>query len=83
MISRWVLPRWPGFNPRSGHVGFMVDKMVLEQIFFKYSGTSVYVLNPLVLQKKKVDIIRFMEHKHTNKNWTHKIQTNVYTCNIP
>jgi hypothetical protein len=30
-------PWWrPGFEPRSGHVGFVVDKTPLEQVFSKY-----------------------------------------------
>jgi hypothetical protein len=31
------LPQWgPGFEPTSGHVGFVVDKVALEQVFSKY-----------------------------------------------
>jgi hypothetical protein len=31
-------PRWSGFESRSGHVGFIVDKVALRQVFSKYSG---------------------------------------------
>jgi hypothetical protein len=29
-------PRWPGFEPRSGHVGFVVDKVALGRVFREY-----------------------------------------------
>jgi hypothetical protein len=29
-----------GFDPKSGHVGFVMDKVVLEQIFSEYFGFS-------------------------------------------
>jgi hypothetical protein len=29
-------PRLPGFDPRSGHVGFVVDEVALGQVFSKY-----------------------------------------------
>jgi hypothetical protein len=31
-------PRRPGFKPRSGDVGFMVDKVTLVQVFSEYFG---------------------------------------------
>jgi hypothetical protein len=31
-------PRRPGLEPRSGHVGFVVDKVALGQIFSEYFG---------------------------------------------
>jgi hypothetical protein len=31
-------PRRPGFQPRSGHVGFVVNKVALGQVFSKYLG---------------------------------------------
>jgi hypothetical protein len=31
-------PRRPGYDPRSGHVGFMVHKVPLEQVFPEYYG---------------------------------------------
>jgi hypothetical protein len=34
--SRRVRPRRPGFEDRSGHVGFVVDKMALEQVSSEY-----------------------------------------------
>jgi hypothetical protein len=30
-----------GFDPRSGHVGFVVDKVVLGQISSKYLGSGL------------------------------------------
>jgi hypothetical protein len=29
-------PRWPGFEPKSIHVGFVVDKVTLRQVFSEY-----------------------------------------------
>jgi hypothetical protein len=34
------LPRRPGFEPRSGHVWFVVDKVALGQVFSEYFGFS-------------------------------------------
>jgi hypothetical protein len=31
-------PRRPGFEPGSGHVGFVADKLALEQVFSEYFG---------------------------------------------
>jgi hypothetical protein len=31
-------PRRPGFNPRSGHMGSVVDKVALGQVFSEYFG---------------------------------------------
>jgi hypothetical protein len=31
-------PRRPGFEPRSGPVGFVVNKVALEQVFSEYFG---------------------------------------------
>jgi hypothetical protein len=31
-------PRRPGFDPRSDHVGFVVDKVALGQVFSEYFG---------------------------------------------
>jgi hypothetical protein len=31
-------PRRPGFDSVSGHVGFVVDKVALGQVFFEYFG---------------------------------------------
>jgi hypothetical protein len=33
-------PQQPGFRPRSGHIGFVVDKAALGQVFSKYSSRS-------------------------------------------
>jgi hypothetical protein len=30
--------RRPGFNPRSGHVSFVVDKVTMGQVFTEYLG---------------------------------------------
>jgi hypothetical protein len=32
------LPRRPGFEPGPGHVGFVVDKVALGQVFSEYLG---------------------------------------------
>jgi hypothetical protein len=29
-------PWWPGFKPRSGHIGLMVNKVALGQVFSEY-----------------------------------------------
>jgi hypothetical protein len=31
-------PRWPGFEPRSGHGEFVVDKVALGQVFSEFFG---------------------------------------------
>jgi hypothetical protein len=39
--SRWLptaAARRPGFNPGSGQVGFVVDKVAPEQVFSEYFG---------------------------------------------
>jgi hypothetical protein len=35
-VSRWLLR----FDPRSGHVGFVVDKVAVGQVFSEYFGFS-------------------------------------------
>jgi hypothetical protein len=37
-ISRGPSPRSPGFTPGSVHVGFVVDKMEIGQIFSEFFG---------------------------------------------
>jgi hypothetical protein len=38
-------PPWrPGFDHRSGHVGFVVDKVALRQVFSEYFGFSCQFL---------------------------------------
>jgi hypothetical protein len=32
-------PRQPGFDPWSGHVAFVVDKVALGQVFSEYFGS--------------------------------------------
>jgi hypothetical protein len=39
MVRRLVAgfpPRWPGYSSRLGHVGFVVDKVALGQVFSEY-----------------------------------------------
>jgi hypothetical protein len=35
-VAQAVPPRRPGFEPKSGHTGFVVDKAALEQVFSEY-----------------------------------------------
>jgi hypothetical protein len=37
-VSRRIPTSVPGFEPRSGHVGFVVDKVALGQVFSEYFG---------------------------------------------
>jgi hypothetical protein len=39
-------PRRPGFEPSSGQVGFVVDKVVLGQVFSEYFGfpLAIFIL---------------------------------------
>jgi hypothetical protein len=37
-IAQAVSRRLPVFDPRSGHVGFVVDKVALGQVFSEYFG---------------------------------------------
>jgi hypothetical protein len=37
-ISHFFPPRRPGLEPRSGHVGFVVDEVALGQVFSEYFG---------------------------------------------
>jgi hypothetical protein len=41
-------PRRPGIEPRSGHVGFVVDKVALGQIFSGYFGFPCQPFHQLV-----------------------------------
>jgi len=43
-----ILPRRPGFNPRSGHLGFVVDKMALGQGFLRALRPSAVTISLLV-----------------------------------
>jgi hypothetical protein len=47
--------RRPGFDPRSDHVGFVVDKVTLRQVFFpEYFGFSLSVrLHRCSITRKK------------------------------
>jgi Zn-dependent M28 family amino/carboxypeptidase len=38
MIVAGFQPQQPSFDPNSGHVGFVVDKVELGQVFYKYFG---------------------------------------------
>jgi hypothetical protein len=37
-MCRWAHRDGPGFEPGSGHVGFVVDKVALGQVFSEYFG---------------------------------------------
>jgi hypothetical protein len=37
-VSSWIPLRRPGFEPGSCHVGFVVDKVALGQVFSEYFG---------------------------------------------
>jgi hypothetical protein len=41
-VLRWLVAGFPsqkpGFEPRSGHVGFVMDKVALRQVFSEYFG---------------------------------------------
>jgi hypothetical protein len=41
-------PQLPGFDLRSGHVGFVIDKVALGQVFFEYLGFSCRLIPPTV-----------------------------------
>jgi hypothetical protein len=40
MLVAGFPPRRPGFEPGPGHVGFVVDKVALGQVFSEYFGFS-------------------------------------------
>jgi hypothetical protein len=44
-------PRWPGFATRSVHVGFVVDKVALDQDFLRVLRFSLANATPLWLSK--------------------------------
>jgi hypothetical protein len=37
-VSRWLPTAAARFDPRSGHVGFVADKVALGQVFSEYFG---------------------------------------------
>jgi hypothetical protein len=39
-------PEWHRFEDGSGHVGFVTDKLALEQVFCRYFGSSLPVCIP-------------------------------------
>jgi hypothetical protein len=39
-VSRWLPPRRPGFKPGYWHVGFVVDKVTLGQVFSDHHSTN-------------------------------------------
>jgi hypothetical protein len=49
-------PRWPGFKRGNGHVGFVVDKVALGQVF---SSTSISLAN---LDSTNFSTITFTYH---------------------
>jgi hypothetical protein len=42
-------PRWPGFDPGSVHVGFVVDKVALGQVFPRVLRFSPVIFIPPVI----------------------------------
>jgi hypothetical protein len=48
-VSRRPLTRWPGFDPVSVHVRFVVDKVALGQVFLRVLRFSPVNLIPPVL----------------------------------
>jgi hypothetical protein len=50
-------PRQPGFEPGSGHVGFVVDKVELGQVFSAYFGFPLPIFIPPVAPKSPSSII--------------------------
>jgi hypothetical protein len=51
------LPRQPGFDPRSSHVGSVMDRATLGQVFFKYFGFSCLSFIPLIASQPSLSII--------------------------
>jgi hypothetical protein len=45
-------PRQPGINPRSSHVGFVVDKVALGQVFSEYFGFPFQFLFHQILRTR-------------------------------
>jgi hypothetical protein len=48
-LAAGLPPRRPGFDPGSVHVGFVVDKVALGQVFPQVLGFSPVSFIPLVL----------------------------------
>jgi hypothetical protein len=48
-LAAGLSPRRPGFDPRSVHVGFVVDKVVLGQVFLRVLRFSPVSFIPPVL----------------------------------
>jgi hypothetical protein len=62
-VSRRPLPRRPGFDPKSVHVGFVVDKVALRQVFPRVRRFShVNIIPPLLhyMEKLKKKLIIFL-----------------------
>jgi hypothetical protein len=45
-VSRRLSLLRPGFEPRSGRVGLLVDEVALGQVFFEYFGFLMPILIP-------------------------------------
>jgi hypothetical protein len=61
-------PRRPGFDPRSFHVGFLVDKVALGQVFLRilrFSRVNFIspVLNYLEKMKKTYHLSLHLHHR--------------------
>jgi hypothetical protein len=52
-VSRWR----PGFEPGSGHVGFVVDKVALGQVFSEYFGFPMPIFIPPISPQSPLSII--------------------------
>jgi hypothetical protein len=49
--------RWSGFEPGSGHVGFVVDEVALGHVFSAYFGFPLPILIPLIAPQSPSSII--------------------------
>jgi hypothetical protein len=50
-------PRRPGFEPGSSHVGFVVDKVVLGQVFSEYFSFPANLYSPPISPQSPSPII--------------------------
>jgi hypothetical protein len=56
-LAAGLPPRRPGFDPGSVHVGFVVDKVVLGQVFLRLLWFSPVDFIPLLGKGQKIIII--------------------------
>jgi hypothetical protein len=47
-VSRWLLTAAAGFNPGSGQVGFVVDKVAPGQVFSEYFGFPCHLFHQIL-----------------------------------